>query len=263
VFASTLAGATPARRRSLLSGAAGLAAAVVAPRPAAAELSAAEPEARAAVELATEHHLHFIAPHAHAFLAEALIEQGAHEEARRGLARAELGPMRGTRPEARFLHARAQAQLACGAHEPAIADLRACQEIAQSAGGFPQPQRGRLALNARVGATGKRARGGALTRRDRTRTSKRDRSAPRNRRCAARPCAAQRKGRSNRTTAPGRRRTAVESIAIGAGTRARRPGRSVSPGRPAHRRAGRCVAALIWPQPAEHQRLPVAHAMSL
>src|SRR5206468_10169688 len=88
---------------------------------------------------ATEHGLHVIAPHAHSFLAQALIEQGALEEAGRVLGQAELGPMRGTRPESRFLHARAQAQLACGAHQEAIADLRACQEISESAPGFQNP----------------------------------------------------------------------------------------------------------------------------
>src|SRR5207247_3735004 len=102
-------------------------------------VAAAEPDARAAVELATEHGLHFIAPHAHAFLAEALIEEGAPEESRRVLGHAELGPMRGTRPESRFLHARAQAQLACGEHQAGIADLRACQEISESAPGFQNP----------------------------------------------------------------------------------------------------------------------------
>src|SRR5947209_15531317 len=35
-----------------------------------------EADARSAVELATAHGLHFIAPYAHSFLGEALIEQG-------------------------------------------------------------------------------------------------------------------------------------------------------------------------------------------
>jgi DNA-binding CsgD family transcriptional regulator len=102
-------------------------------------VAAAAADARSAVELATEHGLHLVAPHAHAFLAEALIEQGAGEKARRVLGHAELGPMQGTRPESRFLHARAQAQLACEEHEAAIADLRACQEISESAAGFQNP----------------------------------------------------------------------------------------------------------------------------
>ena len=102
-------------------------------------IAAAEPDARAAVELATEHRLHLVAPHAHAFLAEALIEQGAFAEARRVFAKAELGPMRGTRPESRFLHARARTHLACGEHQEAITDLRACQQIAESAPGFRNP----------------------------------------------------------------------------------------------------------------------------
>ena len=102
-------------------------------------VAAAEDDARSAVELATEHGLHVIAPQAHAFLAQALIEQDALEEARRVLAHAELGPMHGTRPESRFLHARAQAKLAYGEHQAAIADLRACQEISDSAPGFHNP----------------------------------------------------------------------------------------------------------------------------
>ncbi|HEU4977626.1 MAG TPA: AAA family ATPase [Solirubrobacteraceae bacterium] len=102
-------------------------------------VAAAAADARAAVELATEHGLHLLAPHAHAFLAEALIEQGAPDEARRVLTGAELGPMHGTRPESRFLHARAQARLACGERQAAIADLRACQEISESAAGFRNP----------------------------------------------------------------------------------------------------------------------------
>jgi DNA-binding CsgD family transcriptional regulator len=47
--------------------------------------------------------------------------------------------MRGTRPESRFLHARAQAELACGERDAAIADLRACQKISESAPGFQNP----------------------------------------------------------------------------------------------------------------------------
>jgi DNA-binding CsgD family transcriptional regulator len=102
-------------------------------------VATAEADARSAVELATEHGLHFISPHVHSFLGQALIELGAPEEARRVLAHAELGPMRGTRPESRFLHARAQAQIACGARRAAIADLRVCQEISESAPGFQNP----------------------------------------------------------------------------------------------------------------------------
>lgn len=102
-------------------------------------VAAAEADARSAVELETEHGLHFIAPHANAFLAQALIEQDALEEARRVMEHAELGPMRGTRPESRFLHARAQTQLACGAHLAAITDLRACEAISESAPGFHNP----------------------------------------------------------------------------------------------------------------------------
>jgi DNA-binding CsgD family transcriptional regulator len=99
----------------------------------------AEADARAAVDLATEHGLYFIAPHAHSFLAQALIELDAPAEARQVMRHAELGPMRGTRPESRFLHARAQAKLACGERDAAITDLRACQKISESAPGFQNP----------------------------------------------------------------------------------------------------------------------------
>jgi len=52
-------------------------------------------------------------------------------------AHAELGQMRGTRPEARFLHTRARAPLARGESHAAIADLRACE--AQESFGFRNP----------------------------------------------------------------------------------------------------------------------------
>ena len=97
----------------------------------------AEADARLAVELATAHGLHFIAPHAHSFLGEALIERGELDEAVALLEHAELGPMQGTRPEARFLHTRARARLARGDRQAAIADLRACQ--AQDPLGFRNP----------------------------------------------------------------------------------------------------------------------------
>jgi len=97
----------------------------------------AEADARSAVELATAHGLHFIAPHAHSFLGEALIERGELQQAAVLLERAELGPMHGTRPEARFLHTRARVSLARGNSQAAIADLRACQ--AQESFGFRNP----------------------------------------------------------------------------------------------------------------------------
>jgi len=97
----------------------------------------AEADARSAVELVTAHGLHFIAPHAHSFLGEALIELGELEQAAVLLEHAELGPMLGTRPEARFLHTRARARLARGERQAAIADLRACQ--AQESFGFRNP----------------------------------------------------------------------------------------------------------------------------
>jgi DNA-binding CsgD family transcriptional regulator len=97
----------------------------------------AEADARSAVELATAHGLHFIAPHAYSFLGEALIERGELEQAAALLERAELGPMHGTRPEARFLHTRARTSLARGDSEAAIMDLRACQ--AQESFGFRNP----------------------------------------------------------------------------------------------------------------------------
>jgi DNA-binding CsgD family transcriptional regulator len=90
-------------------------------------IAPAEADARSAVELATTHGLHFIAPHAHSFLGEALIERGELEQAAALLEHAELGPMHGTRPEARFLHTRARVRLARGDSQAAITDLRACQ----------------------------------------------------------------------------------------------------------------------------------------
>jgi len=101
------------------------------------QIGPAEADARAAIELATAHGLHFIAPHTYSFLDEALIEQGGLEQAAILLEHAELGPMQGTRPEVRFLHTRARARLACGNHQAAIADLRTCQT--QEAFGFRNP----------------------------------------------------------------------------------------------------------------------------
>ena len=101
------------------------------------QIPLAEAEARSAVDLATAHGLYFIAPHAHSFLGEALIEQGELEQATALLEGAKLGPMQGTRPEARFWHTRARARLACGDTQGAIADLRACQ--AQESFGFRNP----------------------------------------------------------------------------------------------------------------------------
>jgi DNA-binding CsgD family transcriptional regulator len=100
-------------------------------------IAPAEADARSAIELATAHGLHFIAPHTYSFLGEALIEQGELEQAAMLLEHAELGPMRGTRPEVRFLHTRARARLARGDNKAAITDLRACQ--AQEAFGFRNP----------------------------------------------------------------------------------------------------------------------------
>jgi DNA-binding CsgD family transcriptional regulator len=97
----------------------------------------AEADARSAIELASAHGLHFIAPHTYSFLGEALIEQGELEEAAMLLEHAELGPMQGTRPEVRFLHTRARARLARGDNEAAIADLRTCQS--QESFGFRNP----------------------------------------------------------------------------------------------------------------------------
>jgi DNA-binding CsgD family transcriptional regulator len=90
-------------------------------------IAPAEADARSAVELATAHGLHFIAPHAHSFLGEALIERGELQQAAVLLERADLGPMHGSRPEARFLHTRARVGHARGDSQAAIADLRACQ----------------------------------------------------------------------------------------------------------------------------------------
>ena len=100
-------------------------------------IAPAEADARSAIELATTHGLHFIAPHTYSFLGEALIEQGKLDETAVLLENAELGPMHGTRPEVRFLHTRARARLARGEAQAAIADLRSCQ--AQEAFGFRNP----------------------------------------------------------------------------------------------------------------------------
>jgi DNA-binding CsgD family transcriptional regulator len=100
-------------------------------------IAPAEADARSAIELASAHGLHFIAPHTYSFLGEALIEQGELEQAATLLEHAELGPMQGTRPEVRFLHTRARARLARGDNRAAIADLRTCQ--AQESSGFLNP----------------------------------------------------------------------------------------------------------------------------
>jgi ATP/maltotriose-dependent transcriptional regulator MalT len=91
------------------------------------EIAAAEADARSAVELATTHGLHFILPHSYSFLGEALIELGELNEAALLLKRAELGPMRGSRPEGRFLHTVARVSLVRGDRDAAIAALRACE----------------------------------------------------------------------------------------------------------------------------------------
>jgi DNA-binding CsgD family transcriptional regulator len=91
------------------------------------EVGPAEADARAAVELLTAHGLHFIAPHAYSFLGEALIEQGELEQAAALLDHADLGPMRGSAPEARFLHTRARVSLARGDRQSALADLGVCE----------------------------------------------------------------------------------------------------------------------------------------
>lgn len=101
------------------------------------QIGVAEAEARTSVELANAHGLYLIAPHAHSFLGEALIEQGHLEQAMALLEGAELGPMQGTRPEVRMLHTRARARLARGDNQGAVDDLRVCQD--QEAFGFPNP----------------------------------------------------------------------------------------------------------------------------
>jgi ATP/maltotriose-dependent transcriptional regulator MalT len=90
-------------------------------------IASAEADARSAVELTTAHGLHFIAPHAHSFLGEVLIEQGELDQAALLLESADLGPMQGTHPEVRFWHTRGRARLARGDTQAAIADLRACE----------------------------------------------------------------------------------------------------------------------------------------
>jgi DNA-binding CsgD family transcriptional regulator len=90
-------------------------------------IAACEADARAALELVNAHGLHFISPHAHSSLGEALIEQGELKRAAALLEGADLGPMEGSRPEVRFLHTRARARLARGDRHGAISDLRACE----------------------------------------------------------------------------------------------------------------------------------------
>jgi DNA-binding CsgD family transcriptional regulator len=90
-------------------------------------IAATEADARSAIEIITAHGLHFIAPHAHSFLGEALIEQGDLEQAATLLEHADLGPMRGTHPEVRFLNTRGRVRLARGDTQAALEDLRACQ----------------------------------------------------------------------------------------------------------------------------------------
>jgi hypothetical protein len=87
-------------------------------------VASAEADARSAVELVIANDLHFIAPHEYSFLGEALIEQGELEHAAALLEQADLRPMRGSRPEARFLHTRARVSLARGANQAAMADMR-------------------------------------------------------------------------------------------------------------------------------------------
>lgn len=97
-------------------------------------ITSAEVDARLAVELVAEHGLYSIAPHTYSFLGEVLIEQDELEEAAALFEHGELGPMRGSAPELRFLHARARMHLARGEAAAAIADLRACQATPQSPG---------------------------------------------------------------------------------------------------------------------------------
>lgn len=87
-------------------------------------VSAAEAQARAAIDLAAAHGLFFLSPYAHSFLGEALIELGRLEEASELLERADLGPMLGSGPEGRLLHTRARVQLARGKGEAAVALMR-------------------------------------------------------------------------------------------------------------------------------------------
>jgi DNA-binding CsgD family transcriptional regulator len=93
-------------------------------------VSTAEAEARSAVELIAAHGLHFISPHAHSFLGEALIELGELDQAATLLERADLGPMQRSGPEGRFTHARAKVELARGDKPAAVAIMRAYEERA-------------------------------------------------------------------------------------------------------------------------------------
>jgi DNA-binding CsgD family transcriptional regulator len=101
-------------------------------------IDAAEDDARRAVELVAAHQLGFLAPHAHTWLGEALIERGELDEAAKVLEGANLAAMRGSRPEALFLHTRGRARLARGEVAAGVADLRLCQSIQESVG-FANP----------------------------------------------------------------------------------------------------------------------------
>ncbi len=119
------------------------------------QIAPAEAEARTAVDLATTHGLFFIAPHAHSFLGEALVEQGEIEQATALLESADLGPMQGTRPEARFWHTRAGRR---AARELARRGARARRPRARTgAQGGAAPGDWRRATRPRAGVQGRGA----------------------------------------------------------------------------------------------------------
>ncbi|HEV2474935.1 MAG TPA: helix-turn-helix transcriptional regulator, partial [Candidatus Dormibacteraeota bacterium] len=98
------------------------------------QIAAAEDDARRAVEIVVTHQLGFLAPQAHAWLGEALLERGELDEAAAVLEGADLTAMRGSRPEALFLHVRGRVRLGRGERAAGLADLRLCRSIQEAVG---------------------------------------------------------------------------------------------------------------------------------
>lgn len=98
------------------------------------QIDTAEDDARRVLELTSSHQMDFRAPHAYAYLGEALLERGELGEAAKVLEGADMIAMRGTRPDALFLHTRARARLARGDGARGLADLRRCQSIQEQLG---------------------------------------------------------------------------------------------------------------------------------
>ena len=92
-------------------------------------VSTAECEIRAVLELTARHQLLFNVPFAYACLGEALIERCQTDEAGTNLEAIELGAMGDTTPAALLLLARGRTRLARGDETMAIADLRRSRHI--------------------------------------------------------------------------------------------------------------------------------------